>query len=121
MIQQVEGLHLQRDALALGDRNLSRESQVDLLRPGPVKRIQPHHRAGASPVDSQGRVGRALVDSAVVQTAAGSYTIQLIQRNSSQGRTSVRGVVCRACVIEQSRICLLYTSPSPRDRTRSRM
>ena len=31
------------------------------------------------------------------------------------------GGYCRTCLVEVTKGCLLYTSPSPRDRTRSRM
>src|SRR5271157_1445206 len=75
MIKQVEGLHLQGNPLAFRQRNLSCESQVDLLCPRSIKRIQSHDRARACPVDSQRRVCRALVDSAVVQTAVGSRAV----------------------------------------------
>src|SRR5271169_2944513 len=37
MIQQIERLYLQRDALALGNGNLPRQPEIDLLRPGTVE------------------------------------------------------------------------------------
>ena len=36
-------------------------------------------------------------------------------------RIRYRGIVCERCGVEVTRRCLLYTSPSPRDRQKSRM
>ena len=45
--------------------------------------------------------------------------IQINLRN--QGKTSVQNVTLIATIPAHTQLCLLYTSPSPRDRTRSRM
>ena len=70
MIQQVAGLHLQRQILALGSTETAANSEVDLLRPWSVKRIQTGKWTRAGTVDAECRIGHALQGSAVVQDVA---------------------------------------------------
>ena len=44
-----------------------------------------------------------------------------IKKNSTEGNKSQIEAVFDLKLTDEDKICLLYTSPSPRDRTRSRM
>jgi len=66
MIHHIEDLYLQGDCVALSEFETAGQSEVDLLRPWPVERIQSGKRAGAVGIDAQGRVWRALQRSGVV-------------------------------------------------------
>ena len=73
-------------------------------------------RTGVLQVDSVNVLQRAHF--MPLYSRMGPYDVALLQRASS-GRQGRRVVEYWAHV--QAYICLLYTSPSPRDRTRSRM
>ena len=62
---------------------------------------------------------------AVLQTlaedGAGTWLVGGCVRDAWLGKASVDIDLCTTCTPERMLTCLLYTSPSPRDRTRSRM
>lgn len=60
MIHHIENLYLQGDCLTLSEIETVGQSEVDLLCPRPVERIQSGKRAGAVGVDAKSRVWRAL-------------------------------------------------------------
>ena len=52
-------------------------------------------------------------------TTTGEVTLGFNHSASALANLKVRQAICHA--IDRKKLCLLYTSPSPRDRTRSRM
>ena len=63
-------------------------------------------------INGMGRIGRMVVRS-IVESKNKNLKINHINNRSNSETTSK--------LIKYDSICLLYTSPSPRDRTRSRM
>ena len=50
------------------------------------------------------------------------FQIKIFNRDGSEAENCVNGMRCISkYIFDQKLVCLLYTSPSPRDRTRSRM
>src|SRR4029077_16152359 len=66
VIQQVENLSLQGNGIPFGKVEASRESKVNLLRPGTIEGIQAYEWTGTAGVDAQGRIRRALKSGRVV-------------------------------------------------------
>ena len=66
VIHHVEYLRLQRDGMALGYFECARQSEIDLLGPGTVERVQTGEGTRAAGVDAKSGVGGGLEDSGVV-------------------------------------------------------
>ena len=60
-------------------------------------------------------------DLAIIKAWKSDETGNLIYRKTSRNFNPAAATCGKICVAEVEEICLLYTSPSPRDRTRSRM
>ena len=142
--KKVEALHAALDAVGLAPRHVlvhaayvlntasPDETKALRARAGLAKEYERTTAAGAygccfhpgsagdgDPTDAAVRVGTAIRHAleSVPETAAGARL--LIENTAGAGRTMGRTAEEIALMLAQ--VCLLYTSPSPRDRQKSRM
>ena len=66
VVQQVERLHLEQKGMPFRQREAPRNSQINLLRPGPVEGIQSCDRARTAPIDAECRIGGGLQSCGIV-------------------------------------------------------
>src|SRR5579863_9335559 len=82
VVEEVECLGLERDALIFRDCDVAGQSEVHLLCPGTIERIQTYIRAWPAAINAQGGVRRGLVHRGVVQIVSGAVTVSRIKRRT---------------------------------------
>src|SRR6516164_5706308 len=74
VIQQVEGLGLEKNRLPLCEREAPRDAEINLLRPGTVERVQSGDRAGSTAIDPKCGIGGRLQSRSIVDAVGLSGT-----------------------------------------------
>ena len=92
MIEQIEGLGLQRDAVPLSEMESSGNSKIYFIDPWTVERIEVEIGTGAESVDTQSGVARGLIKRAVVEvkTAPAAAGIEISAGTSGIQKSGVR-------------------------------